>query len=362
MAAERTILLAAGGTAGHLFPALALAEELLASGHRVLIATDHRTAHYNFPKDVEVKVLSTRSLGGGLSKKLQGGAGLLKSLVESFLLLKRKKPDIVVGFGGYPSFPPLMIARLMRIPFVLHEQNRYLGKVNRIFAQAAKRVALSFDDTKGIVNEAVRAKCVTTGNPVRAEVEAITAYQPPNEDGKLNILIFAGSLGASQFSEVVPAAIALLPEGLQKRLYLVQQCREGEIEALKVRYEQLKIEAEIRAFFDDMPQRMQHAHLTISRAGASTIFELIAAGRPALLVPLAIAADDHQTFNAQFLEKHHAAWMLPSSQFTPKAVAARLRYLFETPTVLQQAATQARALHKPAAQKELARSVLEVSD
>lgn len=354
-----TVLLAAGGTGGHVFPAIATAEELHKRGHKVAIATDSRTAHYNFPDWCEVKVLGVKTLSGGLTAKVTGGLALVKSIAQAQALMQKINPDVVVGYGGYPSFPVIAMAMARRLPIVLHEQNRYLGKVNRFAASKAKTIALSVPDTKGIKQED-EAKAILVGNPARPEVNALRSqlFAAPQPQEKLNLLIFAGSQGARSFSEVVPAAIGKLPPELRLRLNITQQCREEDIEQVRADYLAYDMRPEIKPFFDDMPHRIASSHLVLCRSGASTITEMMVIGRPAIYVPLAIAADDHQTHNAQYIEEHNAGWLLPSSLFEVSALAARLEYCLSHTEILAKTAKAAYDLAKPTAAGALAEAVL----
>lgn len=354
-----TILLSAGGTGGHVFPAIALGEELHRRGYRTILATDARAAHYDYPDWLEVHVLSSKSTAGGIFAKIGGLLSLLKAVIQAAGLVRKTKPGIIVGFGGYPSFPAIAVAIGRSIPLVLHEQNRYLGKANRMAIGRAKTVALSFHDTQG-VDPKYQDKCIHVGNPPRPEILALRdkGYQPPVEGGAIELLVFAGSQGAHMFSEVVPGAIGMLPESLRRRLRVVQQCRQDDIAFVLAQYKDWGIEAKAQPFFHDMPQRLTKAHLVVCRSGASTMTEMTAIGCPAIYVPLAIAADDHQTLNAQYLESKHAGWLLPSSQFEPEALAARLRHCLEYPHLLEKAAEEAHKLGTPNAASRLAEVVL----
>ncbi len=355
----QTIILSAGGTGGHVFPAIATAQELQQRGHKVLLLTDERTANYNFPDGLEVHVLASKSPSGGLSGKVKGVLGLLKAVGQAATIMKKANPNVVVGFGGYPSFPAIAMAMARAIPIVLHEQNRYLGKANRMAAGRAKTIALSFPNTQGIRAQD-DAKCIEIGNPARPEILALRAlgYPSPKHGEPLELLIFAGSQGARMFSEVTPAAIGLLPEELRKRLRITQQCRAEDAAAVKADYETYGVQAEIKPFFDDMAERLKKAHLVLCRSGASTVTEMMVAGRPAIYVPLAIAADNHQTYNAQYMEENNAGWLLPSSQFESDALAARLEYCLNHTEVLEKTAQAAHNLAKVNAAGALAEAAL----
>ncbi len=356
---NQTILLSAGGTGGHVFPAIALAEELHKRGHKPVLATDPRTANYDFPSWLPVHVLPASSPSGGLTQKINAVLGLLKSCVNVATIMCNIKPDVVVGFGGYPSFPAVAVSMARSLPLVLHEQNRFLGKANRMGASRAKTIALSFPDTHGI-REEDKAKCLEIGNPARPEILALRdiSYPTPTADSPLELLIFAGSQGATVFSEVVPAAIGLLSPEIRSRLRITQQCRAEDVVRVTTEYEDYGIKAEIKPFFDDMAERLKKAHLVVSRSGASTCTEMMVAGRPAIYVPLAIAADNHQYLNAEYLEKNNAGWLLPSSQFEVEALAARLEYCLGYPEVLEKTAKAAYDLAKVNAASALAEAAL----
>lgn len=358
----QTIILSAGGTGGHVFPAIATAEELHKRGHKVILMTDERTVNYGFPDFLKVHVLASKSTAGGLTGKITGVIGLFKAVVQAASLMQSSNPHVVVGFGGYPSFPAIAIAMARGLPLVLHEQNRYLGKANRMAAGRAKTIALSFPNTLGIRAEDDE-KCIEIGNPARPEILALRelGYSAAKANEPLELLIFAGSQGATMFSEVTPAAIGLLPEVLRKRLRITQQCRAEDIDKVKQDYEDYGVQAEIKPFFDDMPERLKKAHLVLCRSGASTVTEMMVAGRPAIYVPLAIAADNHQTFNAQYIEQHNAGWLLPSSQFEAEALTARLEYCLSHTEVLEKTAKAAYDLAKVNAASALAEAALNVN-
>jgi len=358
-----TTILAAGGTGGHVFPAIALAEALMQQGQRVILLADSRVAHYHFPDGLEVVILPTRSPAGGLTQKLQAMLALLQACWQAWRLMGQlpSAPQAVVGFGGYPAFPGVVSAILRRIPLILHEQNRVFGKVNRWLAPYARQVALSFPQTTKI-DPNITAKCHVTGNPARDEILHLrqhAAYTPPTADGPLNLLVLGGSLGSTLFSEVIPDAITALPTALKQRLHLTQQCRAEDLATVKARYESEGITAHLASFFDDMAQQLTAAHLIICRAGASTVTEMMIAGRPAIYIPLAIAAEDHQTRNAQYLESENAGWLIPQSQFEPDPLATRITHCLTHPQILHQTATAAKQLAIPDAAERLMKLVNE---
>ncbi len=356
------IVIAAGGTGGHFFPAEALAAELLRRGQRIALMTDARSADYGSAvfADSERFVLQGSGLAGhGVVKAAKGAVALLAGTLHARGLLQRLKPKAVVGFGGYPSVPPLLAARTLagsrRPATILHEQNAVLGRANRLLSRGADTLALAFADTQRVP---AGANSVTVGNPVRPAVAALAGqgFVPPT--GPVRLLVLGGSLGARIFSDVVPAAIAQLPVTLRGRLSIVQQCRTEDLPRVRAAYEELHIPAELSPFFGDVAGLYSTAHLVIARAGASTVAELACAGRASLLVPLPGAIDDHQSANARALAATGAAQVLPQPEFTPVNLAATLEDLLETPDALAAASRAAAALAAPQAAATLADLVL----
>jgi UDP-N-acetylglucosamine--N-acetylmuramyl-(pentapeptide) pyrophosphoryl-undecaprenol N-acetylglucosamine transferase len=356
---QKPIVLAAGGTGGHVFPAQALAETLLARGHRLALITDRRGAEYGGALgSIETYRISARRLGGGPAGFLLGLLALGRGLFQARRLLKRLMPSVVVGFGGYPSMPTMAAATHGGYSTMIHEQNAVLGRVNRLLAPHVARIATSFAAVAGI-HAADRGKIIQTGNPVRDAIAALhaTPYAPPTVDGPVRILITGGSQGARVMSQVPPAAIALLPERIRNRLEIVQQCRAEDLDAVRAAYEACGVTAELAQFFDDMPQRLAAAHLVIGRAGASTVAELAVVGRPSIVAPYPQATDDHQTANARALESVSAAWPMGHDEFAAEALAGRLRELIECPEILADAARAAHKIGRPDAAMRLADSV-----
>lgn len=353
MSSGGPIALAAGGTGGHLFPAEALAQELKRRGYAVLLVTDARGSRYaaNFPADGRFEIsAATPSIGGPVAKAAAAASiasGLFKSLRE----FKKRKPQAAVGFGGYPSLPAMKAAALMKIPYGVHEQNGVLGRANRLLVRGASFTAHAFPVLEKLPKGVAT---VEVGNPVRDAVAAFEGAEYSSLDGDLRLLIFGGSQGASIFSEAPVKVIAGLPEGLRRRLVVTHQAREGEMEAVKAAYTQAGVRAEVAPFFADLPARMAAAHLVISRAGASTVTELAAIGRPSILVPLAIAMDDHQTGNARALKDKKAAVILPEKEFNQYALAAPLEALLANPARLKSMAEAARGAVKAGAAARLA--------
>ncbi|HEY2444411.1 MAG TPA: undecaprenyldiphospho-muramoylpentapeptide beta-N-acetylglucosaminyltransferase [Rhizomicrobium sp.] len=350
-----TVVLSAGGTGGHLFPAQALAAELLHRGRKIVVMTDSRGRNSDtaFP-GADIESVPSASFVGSLPARMLAPLQIVCGIVIGWRKLKQLKPAAVVGFGGYPSFPVMVAAWLCGFPTAIHEQNAVLGRVNRILATRVSAIAASLTLVRFAPRDS--SYIVYTGNPVRPEAAQLSsaAYVEPDEDGPIRLLVFGGSQGAHALSEVVPAAIGLLPDALRRRLQIVQQCRPEDIEQVRAAYSASGADAEIAPFFDDLPARMASAHLVISRSGASTISELAVIGRPSILVPFPFATDDHQTANARVLADAGAAWLAPQRDLTPERLALRLEMIFGAPVELARRARAAHALAKPDAAARLA--------
>lgn len=348
-----SVVLAAGGTGGHVFPAQALAAELQRRDRAVAVITDARGAEF------EGNITTYRIRAPRLSSSLAGIAAAVGNagvgLMQAWRILHRLKPGIVVGFGGYASVPTMLAARLLALPCILHEQNAVLGRANRLLARYADRIAVSFGEVDAIQARDLD-KLVRTGNPVRPAIAALAQrpYAPPSAGGPINILVLGGSQGARIFSEVIPEALLALPANLRSRIHITQQCRPEDLEGVRGRYAGTEIHAELSPFFADMPERLADAHLVIARAGASTVAELIAAGRPAILVPYPFAMDDHQTANARSVDAAAAAWLMPQGAFSPQALAARIEAFLLLPKTLEAAAEHAASLFQSDAAARLA--------
>ncbi len=351
------IALAAGGTGGHLFPAQALAEELVRRGFIVMLFTDARGRKYGdrFPA-VDIVQVSSSTLTFRKPWKLPFQlVRLLKGVSEARLRLGRNRPAAIIGFGGYPSFPPLLAASRMGIPSAVHEQNAVMGRANRAVAKGVDVIASSFPE---IVNlpPALKRKVVFTGNPVRKAVldMASAPYAPPGESGTFELLVFGGSQGARFFSELMPKVLRELPVALRGSLHVTQQCRPEDIEAVRQAYAELGINATLETFFGDMPQRMAQAHLVISRAGASTVAELAVIGRPAILVPLPHALDNDQLMNARAFSRAGAGWVFKQDAIRPDQLAMFITKLRYEPETLRAAHEAARHFARPDAAQRLA--------
>jgi UDP-N-acetylglucosamine--N-acetylmuramyl-(pentapeptide) pyrophosphoryl-undecaprenol N-acetylglucosamine transferase len=356
-------MLAAGGTGGHLFPAFALAQELGRRSIAVDLVTDMRGDRYgtSFPARAVYRVPSATFAGRSIFGA--GGAAwmLARGIAASLRLMREVKPAAVVGFGGYPAFPPLVAARLRKIPSALHEQNAVLGRANRVLANQVSVVAASFENTKLLTGRAL-ARARVTGNPVRDQVVdwATQSYQPPSGRGPLSLLVFGGSQGARYFADTVPAALATLPEDVRARLFVVQQCREEDLARVEQAYAHAGIRAHLAAFFANLPEEMAKAHLVIGRSGASTVAELAVMGRPAILVPLPHAIDNDQLNNARRLADAGGAWCLEQKDLTAEGLAEVIGRLLAAPETLARAAAAAKAQGRPDAVQRLADLVEEL--
>lgn len=364
MSGRNCITLAAGGTGGHMFPAHALGIELEKRGYSVTLVSDARGLKYpGLMEGMEKHCISAGSISrGGILGRLRAGFDLFAGIFQARKFLLQDKPQAVVGFGGYPALPTILAARWLGIPYCIHEQNSVLGRVNRMVAGRASSVALSFADTAKISRRAA-SRAVVTGNPVREEIAALAAQSYPTvgDDSMFRVLVLGGSQGARILSDVVPAALAMMPGAARKRFQVTQQCREEDLQRVRETYNEAGIAAEVGIFFEDMPERLQWTHFVISRAGASTISELTAAGRPSILVPLAIATDDHQTTNAKALVEAGGAWLFTEDEFTPAALAKRVQKLALNPEALTRAAVATRAAGMPDATRLLADLVVEAA-
>jgi UDP-N-acetylglucosamine--N-acetylmuramyl-(pentapeptide) pyrophosphoryl-undecaprenol N-acetylglucosamine transferase len=349
-------VLAAGGTGGHMIPAHALAAELKRRGHGVLLITDERGAR--FPalfEGMPVHILPAGRLGGGLIGWLKAAGSVIKGRGQAKRLYREHRPDAVVGFGGYPAFPSLLAASARRIPTVLHEQNAVIGRVNRLLAGEAEAIGVAYDEIDRLKSR-YKAKTVLVGNPVREEIARLGELPFPafDEFAPLKILVTGGSQGATILSQVVPEGLGMLEPSLRRRLQVAQQCRPDDIERVRKRYAELGIPAELMTYIEDMAVKLADCHLMIGRAGASTIAELTAAGRPAILVPFAAATDDHQTANAREIVKAGGARAVKQENFTPDVLARQIEALAIDPVALNNAAARALSVGRPHAARDLA--------
>jgi UDP-N-acetylglucosamine--N-acetylmuramyl-(pentapeptide) pyrophosphoryl-undecaprenol N-acetylglucosamine transferase len=354
---ERLIMLAAGGTGGHLFPAFALAEELGRRGYVVELVTDMRGDRYGtgFPARTVHKIHSATLAGKNPLALASTGVALARGVREAWALMGRNRPSVVAGFGGYPSFPPLVAARMRGVRTLLHEQNAVLGRANRMLAKRVDLIATSFPKV-GLVDEAIAAKIRFTGNPVRQAVIDVAGrpYWAPAMREAFVLLVFGGSQGARYFSDAVPPALAMLPPEMRARLQVVQQAREEDVERTRAAYAAAGIAAEIAPFFKDLPRIMAASHLVVARAGASSVAELAVIGRPSILVPLPHALDNDQLRNATTLAESGGAWCIEQKDLDAARLAGEIVRLMSSPGELTKAAAAAKAQGRPDAVERLA--------
>ncbi|MDZ4762439.1 MAG: UDP-N-acetylglucosamine--N-acetylmuramyl-(pentapeptide) pyrophosphoryl-undecaprenol N-acetylglucosamine transferase [Alphaproteobacteria bacterium] len=351
------VVIAAGGTGGHMFPAQAFADEMRSRGWTIALVTDERGEKYalDFPADwkqeVDAATFGSRAphkLISAVIKLRTGTAAARRKFLET-------RPKLIAGFGGYPSYPSLSAARALGLPIIIHEQNSVLGRVNRLFAGSARFVACGFDRLDRLPATAAGNRRVV-GNPVRSAIRAVRDLPYPDlpDGGRTGILVTGGSQGARLFGEVIPAAIVSLSPQLRARLSIVHQAREEQVEAVRAIYAAAGVEAIVQSFFSDMQLRLAAAHLVIARAGASTVTELAIVGRPSILIPLAIAMDDHQTANAEGMVRGAAADVLSEDKFNPVSLAALLTERLGNAGVLRARAKAALSLGRPNAARDLA--------
>ncbi len=355
----RLAVVAAGGTGGHLFPAQALAEALIARGWRVVLATDERGAAYagSFPAEARIALSAATYKSGDPLGMVRAGIAILRGVLQARAAFKTLDPAVVVGFGGYPSVPALLAALTSGRRTVIHEQNAVMGRANRFLASRVSTVACAFPILLKADPEVV-AKARVVGNPVRPEIRALAdrSYQPPGDGpgDKIRILITGGSQGARLLSELLPQAIARLSEPLRARLSVQQQTRAESMDNARAIYRNAMVEAEIAPFFRDMAGRLGAAHLVVGRSGASTVCELAVAGKPSILVPLKIALDDDQGQNARLLAEAGAAEVAREDVLTVDVMAGALETLLNDPARLSRMAAAARSVARPDAAERLA--------
>ncbi|ABD25578.1 UDP-N-acetylglucosamine--N-acetylmuramyl-(pentapeptide) pyrophosphoryl-undecaprenol N-acetylglucosamine transferase [Novosphingobium aromaticivorans DSM 12444] len=353
---SRHYVLAAGGTGGHLIPAFALAVELDRRGHHVALVTDERGAKIpGKPDFLPAHVLPAGRLGKNPVALFKGLRAIWQGRAMALRLFESFEPSCVIGFGGYPALPALLAAHAARIPTVIHEQNAVLGRVNRLLAKRVDAIATAYGEVDRL-DPKLWGKVHRVGNPVRPDVLALRGEPFPEftEDSLFRVLVTGGSQGASILSEVVPDGLAMLPPALRHRLQVTQQCRPEDLEVVRARYAAHEIPAELGTYFEDMQARLAGTHLFIGRAGASTIAELTAVGRPAILVPLPIATDDHQAANTREVVAAGGARAIRQSGFTPKELAKQIQAMAQHPHTLANAAHAAWNCGLPNAVKDLA--------
>lgn len=347
------ILLAAGGTGGHLFPAEALAHELIERGWSVELVTDDRANRFSGEFPAKINAVSSATFAS------RNPVSLLRSLLkiwagfkQSTALINRLKPSLVVGFGGYPTLPPLFAATRRNVPTLIHEQNAVMGRANKALASRVSAIAGGFLEPSG----QYKSKIVQTGNPVRPAVldAAKIAFQQPAENGEFRLLVFGGSQGAQFFSQAIPQALALLPDEQRKRIRLVQQARKDDEQQVRDTLAKLGVNAEVSPFFTDMAARIAAAHLVISRSGASTVSEIAAIGRPSILIPYPHALDHDQAANAAALASNGGAEVHKQSELSPERLAKLIGERMVSPEKLAETASAAKAAGRPEATRLLA--------
>jgi UDP-N-acetylglucosamine--N-acetylmuramyl-(pentapeptide) pyrophosphoryl-undecaprenol N-acetylglucosamine transferase len=356
------VLVAAGGTGGHLFPAAALAGALTERGIAVHLATDRRAIRFGeaFADDAIHVVASATLRARNPVALTQTAAGLGRGLLQALSLIGRLRPAAVIGFGGYPSVPPVLAAVWRGVPTLIHDANAVAGRANRLLAPRVSAIATTFPDTFGDAPE-LAVKATLTGNPVRAAVIAAAAMPYGAPAQTVRLVSFGGSQGARIMADIVPAAIGRLPRNLRTRLDIVQQAREEDLARVREAYATLAVVAEVQPFFADLPARIAASHLVVSRSGASTVAELAAIGRPSILVPLPHALDQDQFANAGVLERAGGALRLLQEAFTPERLAAEIAALAGSPQRLTTMAAAARSVGRLDAAERLADLVLKVA-
>ncbi|MCB1495210.1 MAG: undecaprenyldiphospho-muramoylpentapeptide beta-N-acetylglucosaminyltransferase [Bauldia sp.] len=359
---SQLVLICAGGTGGHLFPAEALARALAGRGWTVHLATDHRVDAYaqDFPAEA-IHIIPSATITRSPVAAAKAIVRLARGWFAARKLIRQLKPVIAIGFGGYPTVPPMLAASQARIPTIVHDQNAVLGRANRFLAKRMTAIATAFDKVKGA--EEFVARVVETGNPVRAAVlEAAKAPYPERDaDQPFRLLAFGGSQGARFLSDLVPAAAAKLSETARGRLVVTQQCRPEDIDRVAKAYRALGVAAELESFFSDMPRRIAASHLVVSRSGASTVAELAVIGRPAIMVPLPHALDQDQKANASILARAGGGWMIEQGDMNPDRLAGDLEDLIAHPERTAAAAAAARSVGRPNAVDNLADLVEKVA-
>lgn len=354
-AEAKQILISAGGTGGHMFPAEALARDLIGRGYRVALATDIRGKKFEpFADGVPVYVLKSGAAKAGFFGKIQSVISLGLGVLQARKLIDKLKPAVVVGFGGYPSFPAVYMAQKKNIPTIIHEQNAIIGKANAYLAPKADRIAVAWKNIAGI-SESDSVRTVITGNPVRPDIAALynKPYPAIEQDGALRVFVMGGSLGASVFADIIPAMVKKLPSSMRVRLDIVQQCRAENIDAVRTAYQEAGVKAELATFFENVADRLERCHLVIARSGASTVSEVATAGRPAIFVPYPHHKDQQQKRNADAIFDAGGAWVMTQEGFTVEALLTRIETFLQNPESLFNAAENARTCGKPDAARKL---------
>ncbi len=360
---SKLILLSSGGTGGHMTPARALGHDLMSRGFRVELITDDRGLQYEKMFDgMKTHVVKAGTLGAGVFGKITGMASLGVGIAQSLSQVAALHPAIVIGFGGYPSFPGVYAAQKLKIPTIIHEQNAIIGKANAMLAPKAERIALSLPNVMGL-DDTDKMRAVVTGNPVREEIAALYTRPYPilEQDGALRIFVLGGSQGAKVFNDSLPEALAGLPADHRARLRIIQQCREEDIEETKSLYKKAGIEVTLKPFFDNVAAELERCHLFIGRSGASTVAEVTTAGRPAIFVPYPHHKDQQQKMNADAVADGGGAWVMTEEGFTKEAILARIETFLQNPQILFRAAENARSCAVPDAARKLGNLVTAIA-
>ncbi len=344
---QKLITVIGGGTGGHLFPAIATGEEMQRRNHRVKLITDARCKKF-LPSDfsIEYDIIKAATFKKSFWYKVKAALKIIRGFFQSLIIFYKDRPSLVLGFGGYPTVPALLAARILRVPIILHEQNSYLGRANKFFCKYAKTLALTFENTLN-VPEDCRAKTVITGNPVRNSINECIPIEGERSSSNFHLLVFGGSQGAEFFTNLISNVLKLLVrKKSSNKIFITQQAPKKEIPRLKRVYKRLGIKYELAEFFESMPEKLGSADLAITRAGATTIAELIAAELPAILIPLPRSAHNHQYHNAMYLHNEKASWCFEQRIVTPDSLAEQLNELIANPSVLTKASKNLKTLQK----------------
>jgi UDP-N-acetylglucosamine--N-acetylmuramyl-(pentapeptide) pyrophosphoryl-undecaprenol N-acetylglucosamine transferase len=344
---EKLITVIGGGTGGHLFPAIATGEEMQRRGYRVKLITDVRCKKF-LPSDfsIEYDIIKAATFKKSLWYRIKAAFKIIRGLFQSLAIFYYDRPSMVVGFGGYPTVPALLAAKFFNIPIALHEQNSYLGRANRFFCKYAKALALSFKDTLNIPEEC-NSKIVITGNPVRNSINECIPIEGEARSSNFHLLVFGGSQGSEFFTNLISNVLKLLVrKKSSNKIFITQQAPKREIARLKRVYKRLGIKYELAEFFESMPEKLGSADLAITRAGASTVAELIAAELPAILIPLPRSAHNHQYHNAMYLNNQKASWCFEQKVITPDTLAEQINELISNPKTLKTASNNLKNLQR----------------
>jgi UDP-N-acetylglucosamine--N-acetylmuramyl-(pentapeptide) pyrophosphoryl-undecaprenol N-acetylglucosamine transferase len=355
----KRIVLAAGGTGGHVFPAQALAHELSSQGSKVFIFTDGRGHQFKDPSFSMISIPASQ-LHGSIGKKIRGGLNLISGLGTALYHLRRIKAHGVVGFGGYASFPTMMAAAILRLPTIIHQADAYFGRTNRFLAPFMTRIATSFPHVENIPLSC-QEKVNFTGLPIRSEIQP-SPYEPSLDSAPFCLLVTGGSQGAKIFGEILPRAIHLLNPELQKRLFITQQCRAESLELTRALYERTKAHVELAPFLGQMGEQYKKAHFLIARAGASSVVEAAVSGRPAIFIPYPYAMDNHQFYNAQQAVNVNGGWLIKEKELTSEGLASFLSELMTSHWKLMQTAANIKTIIIPDASTRLSELVKVITD